>query len=353
MSTKETTKKGFFVRETATLEKVAPPRKVALGQYFTPLTVVEFMYQMLLAMMSAKEKRNPRIIDPACGEGIFLKYALENKITIPEKIYGLDLDENVIPRLKEEGLHGKIKFYRQNGLLDTIDGKVSTERKEEIAGGFDTGRFDLVVGNPPYGGIGIKELEKNIPLMTKIRKYELWQKARVEKKHKNEIDFLSSTEQIDLSGNMSSWDVSLKGLPPELRVLKLDEKEKIEKTPIEIFFLERFIQLARLGKWIAIIVPDGILANTQLQYVRDWVLGKCNLKAVISLPRETFKFAGTTAKTSILFLQKRKKDEIIDRKMEVFMAVSECVGVNDPVKNDLPVILEEFEKKNLNFEKND
>jgi len=74
MSTKETAKKGFFVRETATLEKVLPHRKVALGQYFTPPTVVEFMYQMLLAMMPAKDKRLPRIIDPACGEGIFLKY---------------------------------------------------------------------------------------------------------------------------------------------------------------------------------------------------------------------------------------------------------------------------------------
>jgi len=311
-------KKVSFVRETATIEKVVQLHKVALGQYFTPPTVVEFMYQMLLAIMPAKDRRNPRIIDPACGEGIFLKYVLDNKITIPHQIYGIDIDPTAETRWKELDLFGKINLYLQDGLLDTEDRKISTEHAEEIVG-----RFDIVIGNPPYGGMGIKNLNENKKLMDKIRKFELWGLAKIKNNEHPTFEFYYDSRY---------------------RNLTKEEIAKIERTPIEILFLERFIQLARPGKWIAIIVPDGILANTQLQYVRDWVLGKCNLKAVISLPRETFKFAGTTAKTSILFLQKRKKDEPLDRKMEVFMAVSEYVGVSDPEKNDLPEILEKFKK---------
>jgi len=36
---------------------------------------------------------------------------------------------------------------------------------------------------------------------------------------------------------------------------------------VEVLFLERFIRLARSGGVVGIIIPDGILANTNYEYV--------------------------------------------------------------------------------------
>jgi type I restriction enzyme M protein len=62
-------------------------------------------------------------------------------------------------------------------------------------------------------------------------------------------------------------------------------------------------QEGRLG----IVLPDGVLANSSMQYVRDWILRWAKLKAVISLPQETFAPYGAGVKASVVFLQKREK----------------------------------------------
>lgn len=325
-------------------EIIQPQLKIKsdLGQYFTPLTVVEFIYKMLFSMMKDIDKQNPRIIDPACGEGIFLKYAIDKKLTISDQIYGMDIDPDIKTRWKKEELLNKINLYNQDGLLDTPDRKVLTERDEQIIK-----RFDIVIGNPPYGGIGIKDLENNKSLMFKIRKYQLWQKARLKIYQNKEQTELFSVPDLESDEKLQPLYI-FKDMPPEFRPLKLNEKQRIENTPIEIFFLERFIQLARPNKWIAIIIPDGILANTNYQYIRDWVLKKADIKAIISLPRETFKNVRTTAKTSILFLRKRGKDKPYNPNADVFLAIAEYVGIANE-KNDLPEILEKFKsfKKKL------
>jgi len=76
------------------------------------------------------------------------------------------------------------------------------------------------------------------------------------------------------------------------------------RQSLEVLFLERFIALARPGGTIALIVPDGILANQRLRYVREFVLAHTTVRAVVSLPRSTFRAASTTAKTSVLLLRK-------------------------------------------------
>ncbi len=293
-----------FLRETAVLEK-----KTALGQYFTPPTVVEFMYEMLWCIMPEKDKQKPKLIDPACGEGVFLKFVLDTKITLPEQIYGVDIDENVKNKWSNLGLENKVNLYIQNGLIDNPEIEIIPEN------------FDLVIGNPPFGGEGITELSKNEELMEKLKTFDLWQKTKIEESKTNPELFGLSSHQIKL---------------------KDEQIEKIEKTPIEILFLERFIQLAKPGKWIAIIIPDGILANSNLKYVRDWLSEKVQVFSIISLPRETFKHTGTTAKTSIMFMQKSKSGETPDKTKPIFSAISEFVGVNS--KNDLPEIVEEFRK---------
>ncbi len=100
---------------------------------------------------------------------------------------------------------------------------------------------------------------------------------------------------------------------------------------LEVLFLERFIQLARAGGVIGIILPDGVFLNLNYRKVREFILSSCKILAVISLPRLIFNsLKRTTSKTSILFLMKGFRHE-----GPVFTAQAKSL-------NELPAILESY-----------
>ena len=74
--------------------------------------------------------------------------------------------------------------------------------------------------------------------------------------------------------------------------------------PIEALFVRRFVELARPGGWIAMVVPEGIVANSRCQRLRDWVAARAALKAVVALPESTFSRTGTRARTAVVLAQK-------------------------------------------------
>ncbi len=86
----------------------------------------------------------------------------------------------------------------------------------------------------------------------------------------------------------------------------------------EILFLEKFFKLAKRNGVIGIILPIGIFANTQLSYVRGFMLENLKILAIISLPRGIFRSTGkkTASKTCILIARKSKSTP----KGKIFMA---------------------------------
>lgn len=58
---------------------------------------------------------------------------------------------------------------------------------------------------------------------------------------------------------------------------------------------------------MAIVIPDGILTNSSLQYVRDSIEELYRIIGVISMPQTTFSHTGAGVKSSVLFLQKYSK----------------------------------------------
>lgn len=367
-------------------------QKKDLGQYFTPPSVVEFMYGMVGLMWGEKAPVGAKIVDPACGEGVFLKYALDNGISIGDNLYGSDIDERVKVKWDSLQIRNMMKLFIQDGLLDNKNS------------GIERGKFDLAIGNPPYGGTGLSELaqlletkkmrkepitlslfEKNLevreevglmekqtdslPLMEEKRislihlanhlgrSYELWKKEELiadydEKEPEEEQTGELFPELKRISPGKKRVDLIVERIQKAKLLgkgkaqLHLTSKElkKLISVPIEVLFLERFFQLVRPGGYVAIIIPDGILANINLRYVQNWLFEKAQVMAIVSLPRETFKAIGTTAKTSIMFLKKPAEGEQIDLKNPVFMASVEYVGVNHKGKNDLPLVLKEFQK---------
>ena len=87
-------------------------------------------------------------------------------------------------------------------------------------------------------------------------------------------------------------------------------KLKAKETP-QILFIERCLHLLKPGGKLAIVLPDGILGNDTLTYLREWILDRAKVLAVIDVPIETF-MPYTSTKTSVLLLKK------YDLKMTLF-----------------------------------
>ncbi len=104
---------------------------------------------------------------------------------------------------------------------------------------------------------------------------------------------------------------------------------------------------------MAIVLPDGILTNTTLQYVRDFIMEHFRINAIVSIPQTAFSHYGAGVKCSLLFLTK----ETVSEDYDIFMASAEDVGYDatgrKTDKNDLEEILKEYrrfyEKKTLNY----
>ena len=119
----------------------------------------------------------------------------------------------------------------------------------------------------------------------------------------------------------------------------------------EILFIERCLDFLRPDGKIAIVLPDGILTNSSLQYVRDYIMQNSQILAVVSLPQFAFAHFGAGVKSSLVFLRKPKAKEEIG-KYNIFMGIAEHIGYDatgrkDP-KNDLNTIHQEY----LKFKKN-
>ena len=207
------------------------------NQYFTP----EFTVEKALALISKIKVKN--IIDPAAGEGVFLKSAL-NRWKSAE-LFGIDIDEKVVCELNESHIPNAC-FVWGDSLLQ------KTWQIPKIQRILSSRGFDLVVGNPPFSS---------------------WFNRITSK------DILSNYELGRNSGKLKT------------------------SQAIEVLFLEIFVRLTKNKGFIAIVLPDSILSNPQYRYVREFILKNTKVQYIINLPRNVFE--ETSAKTSILVLEKR------------------------------------------------
>jgi predicted RNA methylase len=82
----------------------------------------------------------------------------------------------------------------------------------------------------------------------------------------------------------------------------------ISSTRTEIAFLSKIIEVLRIGGKACVIIPDGTLENPTYSQLRIWLLKKCEINAIVSLPK--FAFAPyTKEKTYAIFLTKRSERE--------------------------------------------
>ena len=276
------------------------------GQYFTPREIVSFAVKMM------DIKNDDLVLDPACGSGGFLLHALDEVRTQAEEYYegddaekyrfwhdfaqnnlfGIEINDSIARVAKmnmiihDDGHTNVIGF---DALEDV--GKMTEKNR-----GFEKNRFDVIVTNPPFGA-NVKRSEH--PYLEKF-------------------------------------------------VLGQNGKKSRDNQKTEILFIERCIDFLKAGTGqMAIVLPDGILTNSSLQYVRDFIMERAQILAIVSLPQFAFAHFGAGVKSSIVFIRKKGEKEKLG-KYKIFMAIAdhvgyEATGKRDP-QNDLIKIHEEYEK---------
>src|SRR3990170_5795883 len=95
-----------------------------------------------------------------------------------------------------------------------------------------------------------------------------------------------------------------------LRLYNLADKNGrfVNKVGRHILFLERSLQFIRPGGRMAIVLPQGLLNNTNAEYIRRLIIEEARILAVVGLHGNTFK-PHTGTKTSVLFLKKYTDEE--------------------------------------------
>ena len=271
-----------------------------MGQYFTPDPVVRMVVEMI------DPKPHEMILDPFCGSGHFLTVSLE----YVEKNYKGKIDDYVYRQFAFFHLHGIEKDPKMVRIAMTdmmlhddghsnircTDALLSFDNYPDIkalAGEDNTSPevFHVAMTNPPFGALLTGEV------MQILGRFELG-KGR-------------------------------------------------DSLPLEILGLERTLQFLRPGGRMAIVLPQSILTNTWMKFVRDFILDTCRVDAIVSLPPQTFAPFKGVGKASVLFLTK-KTDKNPSLDYPVFISVAKHVGYDntgrtDP-RNDLPLIAEDYKK---------
>ncbi len=104
-----------------------------------------------------------------------------------------------------------------------------------------------------------------------------------------------------------------------------------KSQPPEILFIERVVQLLTPGTGrFAIVIPNGILNNPALGYVRTWLMQNVQILAVVDMARELFQPKNDTQTSMVLGrrLDAAERRAAMAGSLEypIFMAVTERVG---------------------------
>lgn len=272
------------------------------GQYFTPRHVINMAVKML------NPKPDEYVIDPAAGSGGFLISAMYF--------------------VKDKHLGGSEERMRENYAKEYIWGIDFAEEISKVSRA-----LMLIAGD---GRSHLFKLNSLDP-----REWQGEDEPLLAARHELQKRLLTLSNSADNTENKRTFhylnfDVLLTNPPfageikdqGMLRQYFFGKKKGklINKIERHILFIERTLDMLRPGGRMAIVLPQGVLNNTQMEYVREYLFDKARILAVVGLHGNTFK-RHTGTKTSVLFLQKWGKEAGEPQAdYPIFMAVSKKAG---------------------------
>ena len=112
----------------------------------------------------------------------------------------------------------------------------------------------------------------------------------------------------------------------------------------EILFIEKCHNLLCENGRMCIVLPDSILSNKGLSFVRQFILDNFQIMGMVSLPQHTFSHSDAGVKSSLLFLKKRKTE----KDYKIFIGIANHIGYDSRQNedlNELPQILKNWQTK--------
>lgn len=278
------------------------------GQYFTPRNIID----MCVYMMNPKPEEY--MIDTACGSCGFTVHTLFN---VWKKL--VNQGKAQFANFSNQKLTGEQKAY-----VDHVFGIDFDEKSVRVAR-----TLNMIAGDGRTNVLHLNTLDYS--RWEERLKDSSWSKTYLEgfyrlldhaKDRKNPKDF---NFDIVMANPPFAGDIKDSRLIANYEVA-FNKDKKASKVSRDVLFIERNLDFLKPGGRMAIVLPQGRFNNTSDERIRDYVMSKARLIAVVGLDGNTFK-PHTGTKTSVLFVQ--KWDEKINPRTEdypVFMAVSENSG---------------------------
>jgi len=121
------------------------------------------------------------------------------------------------------------------------------------------------------------------------------------------------------------WDYIITNPPVGAGTIKA-ETSVVSSNRTEVCFLYKVISLLKDGKKACILLPDGVLENPQFTRLRKDLLEKCDIEAIVSLPK--FAFAPyTKEKMFAMFFTKKNKAITKIQKEPIWMYIIDNDGL--------------------------
>lgn len=276
------------------------------GQFFTPRHVIEMCVRML------NPKDYEYVIDPSCGSAGFLLHAMEWAMPA-DSIEKQELRKARYASKYLWGIDFESRAAKTSRALMLIAGDGHTN-----IFGPDVSSIDPKTWyNTKSGKLLMAELSKTTLLKNHIPETETFTDEDKAWDYFSEMNFDLVLANPPFAGELKDrkmlqhYDLA----QPALRRAK-DKQPKEER---DVIFIERIINLLKPGGRAAIVLPQGKFNNSSLAFIREFILHKARLLAVVGLHVNTFK-PHTPTKTSVLVIQKYTEEQLaeIDRiKQEV------------------------------------
>ena len=304
------------------------------GEFFTPRNIMRMAVEMI------NPKTDEKVCDTSCGTGGFLVMAMNHvieqlkkevekdigkpesgwsdhqKSSVRDKIkeiassnfYGFDINPELVKATKMNMVmnnDGSGNIYRNNSLLPPHEWSVDVKQRlgealnippQNIRNEKTIEFFDVIVTNPPFGS--------KIPIKDNhiLRQFDL--------------GYIWRSKQVE-SSKRTDWVIS---------------RDLQANVPPEQLFIERCLQFLKPGGRLAIVLPDSILGNPGLGYIRQWLIESTKIIASVDLHADTFQPRNGT-QTSVLIAQKKTQEEINAevssghiKPYNIFMTLVEKVG---------------------------
>ncbi len=303
-----------------------------LGQFFTPRSVVKFIVKLANLKFHKNNEGElipDKIIDGSCGTGGFLIFALSDLFhKIPDSL--TDIEKNKLKeRIKKDSIYG----------VDASDDDIVPITRMNMYLHGDGGSHIFLADT----------LDKDTqiePTLPRERQDEL-------------KEFKSTMENIKFDVVLTNPPFSMKynsKVPEENRILEQYDIRKITNKNVaslksNIMFLERYYDILKPGGKLITVIDESVL-NTEGQgkhmlAFRSWLMDHYIIRAIISLPKNTFVNQDAGVKTSVIYLTKKISPN--EQQPKTFMAISADVGHNDAGRStsemgDLELIYNDFLK---------